>query len=71
MKEKRFVYILTEDEKKAVEYAIDYFFESAPYILRESMFLDERDYPEERAGFQAIVDTLESLTKRMGAVSDE
>lgn len=66
MKEKRFVYILTEDEKKAVEYAIDYFFESAPYILRESMFLDPIECPEERKGFQAIVDTLESLTKKNG-----
>lgn len=66
MNEKKFMYIITEDEKKAVEYAIDYFFESAPYILRESMFLDEKDYPEERARFQTIVDTLESLTKRMG-----
>lgn len=71
MKEKKFMYILTEDEKQAVEYAIDYFFESAPYILKESMFLDEKDYPEERAGFQAIVDTLESLTKRMGGGASE
>lgn len=66
MNEKKYEYILTEDEKKAVEYAIDYFFESAPHILEYSMFLDEVHYPKERAEFQAIVDTLETLVERMG-----
>lgn len=62
MKEKKFTYILTEDEKKAVEYAIDYFFESVPYIDQGFM---SREVDEKRE-FRTLVNDLAGLVQRMG-----
>lgn len=67
MKEKRYTYILTEDEKKAVEYAIDYFFESVPYIDQGFM---SREMDEKRE-FRLLVNDLAGLVQRMGGGAGE
>ena len=69
MKEKKFMYILTEDEKKAVEYAIDYFLESVPYIFSGFMPFEQ----EQKAEFQALVNEVAAWRYRVqeGAVNNE
>lgn len=62
MKEKKFTYILTEDEKRAVEYAIDCFFESVPYIMKSYLPFES----EEKREFQDLVNDLTGLVQRMG-----
>lgn len=62
MKENRYMYILTEDEKRAVEYAIDYFFESVPYIVGGFTSREMK----EKGEFQALVNDLAGLVQRMG-----
>lgn len=67
MKERKYMYILSEKENEAVTYAINYFFESVPYILDGFM----RSEHKEKAEFQALVDTLEALVGRMGDGENE
>lgn len=69
MKERGYIYTLTEAEKNAVKYAIDYFLESVPYIFSGFMPFEQ----EQKAEFQALVNEVAALRYRMqeGAVNDE
>lgn len=61
MKERGYIYTLTEAEKNAVKYAIDYFFESVPYIMDSFT----RQEAAEKASFASVVNDLQSFCDRM------